>query len=532
MRFSMRPSKKAVPLISAVTLGLLLLAALSSCSGDLLQTEDPNRVTPDNFWQNASDAEKGINATYGPLPMVLGWGRFMGAILTIHRGDIVDVFPQASVYDVGIFSIPTSNPRVQDGWQTLWEVVSRANSVLANVPEIEMDEARKSEIIGEAHFLRGLAYFYLQNMWGHVPLYTEPLGLQGLFEESQAPPEEVWASIKSDFQAAQERLPETWPESEVGRATWGAATAMLGKAHLYTSSPGLLRSGDWAAAAEAFREVIDSGLYELVDDYQHNFLDEYQNNAESVFEIQYESTPNGTWGRSGTSSTPARGKGWEPDIAPPGYTSQQSVDINDWVYDLFMEEKTVDGNVDPRAYATILWDYEGAMVYQDTFDEAFPGENREAVFVRKYLEFDRQTSLSPGSWFYSGNNYRMVRFADVLLMYAEAANEAGGPTAEVYDAINRVRRRANMADLPSGMSQEEMRQALRDERVLELAIEGHRHLDLRRWGIMADRFLNNPQFREHAGMNFQRDKNEILPIPQQDLDANPNLEQNPGYPGG
>ena len=514
----------------AVLLGMLLMV-LSSCSGDLLQTQDRNRVTPDNFWRNASDAEKGINAVYGPLPTVFGWGRFMGAILTIHRGDIVDVFPQASVYDVGIFSIPTTNPRVEDGWRVLWDVVSRANRVLANVPDIEMDEARRSEILGEAYFLRGLAYFYLQNMWGHIPLYTEPLGFEGLFEEGQAPPEDVWAHIKSDFQAAQERLPEAWPDSEVGRATWGAATAMLGKAHLYTSSPGLLDSGDWAAAAEEFRKVIDAGRYELVDDYQHNFLEAYQNNAESLFEIQYESSPNGNWGRSGNSSSPARGKGWEPDVAPPGYTSQQSVDVNDWVYDLFMKEATVDGNVDPRAYASILWDYEGAMVYQDAFDEAFPGDNRDEIFVRKYLEFDRQTSLSPGSWWYSGNNYRMIRLADVLLMLAEAINESSGPTAEAYDAINRVRGRANMPALAPGMSQDEMRQAIRDERVLELSIEGHRHLDLRRWGIMADRFLNNPQFREHAGMNFERDKNEILPIPQQDIDANPNLEQNPGYPG-
>jgi hypothetical protein len=530
---SMYPSRKAVTLASAAVLALGLLFTLSSCSGDLLQTEDPNRVTPDNFWENASDAEKGINAVYGTLPTVYGWGRMMGAILTIHRGDIVDVFPQANVYNTGTFNLTPSDGRVAEGWRNLWETVSRANNVLANVPDIEMDEERKAEIIGEAHFLRGLAYFYLQNMWGHIPLYTEPLlTLEGLAGEEQSPPEEVWESIESDFQAAQERLPESWSGSEVGRATWGAATAMLGKVHLYTSSPGLLDSGDWSAAAEEFQKIVDSGLYQLVDDYQHNFLEEYNNNAESIFEIQYEPSPNGSWGRSGNSSSPARGKGWEPDIAPPGYTSQQSVDINQWVFDLYMEEETVDGKVDPRAYATMLWDYDGAMVYQDTFDEAFSDENKDKVFVRKYLEFDRESSLSPGSWWYSGNNYRMVRYADVLLMLAEALNEANGPTSEVYDAINRVRARANIPALPSGMSREQMRQAIRDERVRELAIEGHRHLDLRRWGIMADRFLNNPQFRERAGMLFERNKNEILPIPQQDIDANPNLEQNPGYTGG
>lgn len=526
-------SKNAVTFTSVAAVAMVLLLTLSSCSDNLLQTQDPNRVTPDNFWQDASDAEKGINAVYGALPTVFGWGRMMGAILTIHRGDIVDVFPQPNVYNAGTFNLTPSDPRVEEGWRNTWEVVSRANYVLANVPDIEMDEDRKAQIIGEAHFLRGLGYFYLQNMWGSIPLYTGPLlTLEGLAGEEQSPPAEVWANIKSDFRAAQERLPENWSGSDVGRATWGAATAMLGKAHLYTSGPGILSSGEWSAAAEEFQKVVDSGVYELVDDYQHNFLEPHNNNAESVFEIQYEPTPNGAWGRSGNSSSPARGKGWEPDIAPQGYTSQQSVDINDWVFNLYMEEQTIDGDVDPRAYATLLWDYDGAIVYQDTFDEAFPGENSDAVFVRKYLEFDRQSSLSPGSWFYSGNNYRMLRFADVLLMYAEALNEANGPTPAVYNAVNRVRTRANMPDLSPGMSQEQMRQAIRDERVLELAVEGHRHLDLRRWGIMADRFINNPELREHAGMLFERDKNEVLPIPQQDIDANPNLVQNPGYSGG
>ncbi|MEX0680123.1 MAG: RagB/SusD family nutrient uptake outer membrane protein [Balneolales bacterium] len=503
-----------------LTIIFIATVTLTLTSCDDLNVSDVNRVTPENFWRNADDAEAGLVGAYGPLTVIMGWGRMMGAILTTHRGDIVDTNPQPNVYDIGTFTVQATDARVNEGWTTLNAIVARANQVLANVPEIEMDENRKSGILGEAHFLRGLAHFYLLNMWGNIPLVTEAINDPDELQIGQASQEEVWNNIKSDFEQAQNRLPEGWPDSDIGRATWGAATAMLGKAYLFTE--------DWSNAATEFRKVIDSGIYQLVDDYQDNFMAETTNNIESVFELQYESTPDGNWGPSGTQSV-LRGQAWEPDIAPPGFTSQQSVTINQWVFDLFMREQTTSGEIDPRAFASILWNYSDAKVYQQEFTEALSGEDLNKIYVRKYLNFERTSSLTPGSWGYSANNYRMIRFADVLLMYAEAANEANGPTAGVYEAINRVRQRVDMPNIQAGLSQAEMRQTIRDERVLELAVEGHRHLDLLRWGIMADRFENNPQFRSAAGQNFQRGKHEYLPIPRADIDSNPNLVQNPGY---
>lgn len=513
-------SPPAKTFVLALVVGVLSLGLASCDSSDPLDVQDPNRLTPESFWKSAEDAKKGVMATYGPLTTIQGWGRMMGAILTIHRGDIVDVNPQPNVYDTGTFTVGPSLPRLEEGWSELFAIVARSNQVLANVPDIEMEQDLKDRYIGEAHFLRGLAYFYLVNMWRNVPLYTSAITNPDDVNIAQADPAEVWSLIKSDFTSAQSLLPETVPQAEKGRATWGAATAMLGKAHLYTE--------EWSAAATEFRKVIDSGRYELTDDYQDNFSRDHLNNEESVFELQYQNSPNGNWGRSGTEN-PMRGQAWEPDIAPPGFTSQQSVTINDWVFELFMEDETVSGETDPRAFATLLWDYNNAKVYQTTFDAAFSGEAQNEVYARKYLNFERQSALVPGSWAWSNNNYRMIRFADVLLMYAEAKNEADGPTSEAYSALNRVRRRANMPDVQSGLSQGQLRSEIREERVRELAIEGHRHLDLLRWGIMADRFINNPELRENAGMNFERNKNELLPIPQNDIDSNPKLEQNPGY---
>lgn len=497
-----------------------IFISLNNCSQENLDLGDPNRLSPDLFWKTGEDAEKAIVGVYGPLTTIQGWGRMLGAILTIHRSDIVNTFQQANVNDVGTFNVVPTDGRVLEGWSELNAIVSRANQVLANVPEIEMDETRKAEILGEAYFLRGFAHFYLLNMWGNIPLITEPVSNVDDLMVEQASQEEVWNSIKADLKEAQGRLPESWPANDIGRATWGAATAMLGKAHLYTQ--------EWEAAAAELKKVIDSELYTLTASYQDNFLASGNNNEESVFELQYQSSSDGNWGPSGTPN-PWRGQAWEPDIAPRGYTSQQSVSINEWVYDLFMEQKTNAGDIDPRAYATILWNYPGAKVYQDDFAEAFTGENLERIWARKYLNFERTSSLTPGSWAYSDNNRRMIRFADVLLMYAEALNEANGPSPEVYNAINKVRQRVNMPDIPAGLDQAAMREAIREERVLELALEGDRFLDLLRWGIAAEVFEQHPEYRSNSGGKFQEGKHEYLPIPQNDIDTNPKLEQNPGY---
>ena len=500
---------------------IVIAVTLENCSKKNLDVINPNQLPVTAFWKTADDAEKGLVACYGPLTSIQGWGRMLGAILTIQRGDDVNPFPSTGVQDVGTFLADPTNGRVSEGWGELNAIVARANSVIANVPAIEMNDAEKTRILGEGYFMRGLAHFYLLNMWGNIPLITKPIeAVNDLFIE-QAPQQEVWASIIGDFKEAQSRLPVTVEAKDIGRATWGAATAMLGKSLLFTK--------DWVGAAAEFKKIIDKpNLYQLVTNYQDNFLESGNNNAESIWELQYQSTPTGNWGTSGTPN-PIRGQAWEPDVAPVGYTSQGTTTVNDWVFNLFMEQKTTDGNIDPRAYATMVWDYPGAKVYQDDFRTALNGTNRNKIWVRRYLNYDRTSSLTPGSWGYANNNRRMIRLADVLLMYAEAENEASGPDANAYAAINRVRARAKMPDIAAGLSQDAFRTAVRRERVLELSLEGDRVFDLLRWGIMADVFTSHPEYRSNSGGVFVKGKHEYLPIPQNDISANPKIKQNNGY---
>src|SRR5215210_2365157 len=212
-----------IVLVSLVAIPVLL----ENCSKKNLDLTNPNQLPVTAFWKTADDAEKGLVACYGPLTSIQGWGRMLGAILTIQRGDDVNPFPSTGVQDVGTFLTLANNGRVSEGWGELNAIVARANAVIFNVPNIQMDDAKKTRILGEAHFMRGLAHFYLLNMWGNIPLMTKPIeAVNDLFIE-QAPQEEVWASITSDFTEAQSSLPETVEAKDIGRATWGAATAML-----------------------------------------------------------------------------------------------------------------------------------------------------------------------------------------------------------------------------------------------------------------------------------------------------------------
>ena len=501
---------------------LSCLFMLNSCSDDVLEITNPNSPTPDSFWQDAEQAEGGLVAVYAPLPTIPMFGRILVGIHLIQRSDIANPFPQSNVNDVGALQVRPENPRLIEIYSEWYKMVSRANQVINRVPDIDMDEARKQEILGEAHFLRGFAYFYIVNLWGTSPLVLdEVFGLDELFVPNSTIAA-TYESIISDFTIAQANLPQdgSLPKGEIGRATWGAATAFLGRSYLYTN--------DFANAAIEFRRVIDAGLYQLNENYNDNFIEEIENTPESIYEIQYDPEGNatGAWGGAGINAW--RAQAWEADVAPRNYSSQQSFSVNQWVLDLFLSEQTVDGGEDPRARATLLWNYPGARIYQEAFTDGFLGVDLDRVWNRKYLNFRRENALTPGSWQGAHNNWKIFRYADLLLMYAEAENEVNGGSQDAINALNEVRARVNMP-AASGLGQADLRQAIRDERVKELAIEGNRFFDLLRWGIAADRFEQNPEFRSNSQGVFIRGKDEYLPIPNQDVQANPNLIQNPGY---
>ena len=501
-----------------------------SCSDDILNQTNPNSITPKSFWKTAEDATKGIYGAYSPFTHIWYYSRFE-IFISDYRDDLVNGFNTSERTAVGYFSGTSDSNATFWCWQAMFQGVNRANEVLFHVPNIEMDATLRDNILGEGYFIRAFNYFNLLNNWRNIPLITLPIGeLEDPKNLSQADPADVWAQIESDLKNAQNLLPPSWPTDQIGRATSGAATGMLGKVFLYQQK--------YAEAKAEFSKIMN-GPYELMDDYAANFTEEFENNKESLFEIQLVSDGKTGWG----GDAPNRGKGsaYQPDIAPKGFTNQNGMRVNQWALDLFLDEKTINDEVDPRTYTTLFVNsnettqYEGKTLafrtYKNkSYSDVYP-VTETGIYGNKYLDWEfnnHSDSQTPGAWHGAGNNLRMLRYADVLLMFAEAEFMLNGSTQAALDAINEVRARVDMPAFSSITMQD-----IEDERVKELSFERTRYFDLLRWGKVKSRIVDNPQFKsESAGTGAYKPGREYIAIPQNEIDNNTNDEgfkQNPGY---
>lgn len=510
-----------------ILLSLLVTMILPmSCSEDLLDQVNTNTVSTGNFWADASDARLAVNGMYHPITNTFYWGRIVhtGAML---RSDVFNIRPFGPNTAMSTFQGEAGVARwSSEIWSEPFKTIFRANAVLENVnSENVPDQTERNSILGQAYFMRGFAYWYQLMNYGNVPLVPETAKSAEDFFPSQADPSAVWAQIVADFTAAEGALPAKWDGNDIGRPTSGAATAFKGKSLLY--------QGKWAEAAAAFQQVVNSGRYALLpsDRYMENFTQTNENNEESVYELQYLGQESFTWGVD----IPGTGNmgNFHIDYAPPAKSPDQSHYVNSWVKDLFEANgETI------RRDATIAYDYPGSTGYGGVaFTEDFAAEielanneGMEPIFTRKYAGLDigvREEVDFLGT--NVGNNWRIIRYADVLLMLAEALNETGD--AEGARAlVNQVRERAEVEPLPAGT---DMRQAIIDERVLELTGETHRFYDLVRWGLADDYMGANSLHGDHpkslSGGVFQTNKHEYIWIPASEISANSNLRQNPGY---
>jgi hypothetical protein len=337
---------------------------------------------------------------------------------------------------------------------------------------------------------------------------------------------EGWAQVIADFKTAADLLPTTYSEPDnKGRATKGAALGYLGKAYLFNK--------DFTNAKTTFKQVIDLGVYSLVSNYRDNFTDSNENNSESLFEVQFSRTAGGVdlgWGgapATGWGKTSARAITYAPRAF--GWTDVQPTRT---LFNEFQEEKTTSNTIDPRLEATIFYNKPGGMkLYgQDfaTFYAANAGDLND-IFCRKYQNSDGAYA-NEYDW-RSGINERLLRYADILLMYAECLNETGD-TAGAYTYIQMVRNRVglpNLATAKPNMTQALMREQIGHERFLEFPLEGHRFDDIRRWGWLKDPVkLAWLKSRDTEFSTYTAGR-EFFPIPQLEMDNNPGATQNDGY---
>ena len=514
--------------ITAILLAGMVGILNINCSDDVLNQVNPNKLSPETFWRTEDDAQKGIIGAYSPFTNIWYYTRFE-IFISDYRDDLVNGFNTSERTAVGYFSGTSDSNATRWCWQAMFQGVARANEVLFHVPTIEdpdFDANLKNNILGEAYFIRAFNYFNLLNSWRNVPIITLPSSEVDLFTVEQAAPEQVWEQIVSDLKQAQSLLPASWSSDQIGRATSGAATGLLGKAFLYQAR--------YSEAKAEFAKVMD-GSYELMEDYAHNFTEEFENNKESLFEIQLVADGKTAWG----ADAPNRGKGaaYQPDIAPKGYTNQNGMRINQWALDLFLDERTIGNEVDPRAYTTLFADNNETTTYQGktlvfrtynnaTYAEAYPGGDTN-VYANKWLDWEfneHADSQDQGGWHGAGNNLRILRYADILLMFAEAEFMLNGSTQPALDAINEVRARVDMPEFTSITMQD-----IEDERIKELSLERTRYFDLLRWGKVKSRIVDNPEFKsESAGTNAYKPGREYIAIPQNDIDRT-EWKQNDGY---
>ncbi|MDT0690547.1 RagB/SusD family nutrient uptake outer membrane protein [Salegentibacter sp. F188] len=499
---------------------------------DELDLNNPNSMTAVEYWSNEEQAIAGVNAAYTNL---LNDGYYMRMTPALTDGRADDFRADSPWPDLGQVSnftiLPTSGP-ITWMWETYYQQVFRTNQVLANVPDIEMDQDVKDRVLGQAYFLRGLAYFHLAINYQRVPVILTPAQSEADYYQPTASEEELWAQIVSDFSSAQELLPVDYQSvsgpdrGQLGRATKGAATGFLGKTYLYME--------EWSSAAEEFRKLIEGpelNNYSLMDDYADNFSPFSENNAESLFEVQF-ATPDQVGGT-------VKNYGGNPQndwmqVSSVGHTyAQDGFGYSDflptrWIYNEYNEEDPVDAEVDPRLLVSIA-SYEPEANSTTVYGGVEWPHAPDAIYPRKYTHdgYGFETE-SQGGVELSGINYRLMRYADVLLMYAEALNEMG-QTQEAYQYINDVRNRANLPDLEEvkpNLSQEEMRDQIAHERALELSMESIRFHDIVRWGWLYDDEKLALLRERDSEFETWRPGKEYLPIPQSELDVNPNAEPN------
>jgi hypothetical protein len=392
-------------------------------------------------------------------------------------------------------------------WSNAYVTINRANIVLDRVPEIAMDTVLRARVLGEAHFLRALTYFELVRMFGGVPLMEHEVASVAESQIPRASAAEVYALIESDLLAAIDRLPASYSGSDVGRATSGA-TARRAKVYL--------TQGDWEQAARYAGQVISSGRYALNADWLDNFRIARENtNPESIFEIQY-GAPEQTAGVVGSVQTL-----FTELSGYPGGDAYGLMQVSPELVSLYAPQ-------DRRGAGATYF----ASPYTDGMGRTSTWGVPNGPAFHKWLDETNEKDMTARSWQQMPNNWIVLRYADVLLMYAEAVNEGGAATAgPAVDALNEVRTRAGIGAV-SGLSQAALRDSIRVERRGEFAFEGQRWFDLARWGLLDDAIRRKTEMMQDVQpgeTDVHGVPSDLFPIPQTQLNNNPQLTQNEGW---
>ena len=546
----MKRNKLLILLIATLTL-------LCSCSYDQLNIENPNNLPLDNFWTSEEDIQKGLIATYAALQLD---GLLGGASSTQHPVRSDTGRPNSwntNAQGLSRLAFNENSDIVKKRWRDCYIGVFRANQVIANLYSIDLSEQTRTQIEAEAKFLRGFFYYSLYRGYngGSVIIHTTPPQSSEDFYKSPSPANEVFNLIKSDLEFAYTNLPQQYENSQdFGRATWGAATAMLGKLHI--------NAYNYDLAKMKFKEILDSNLYSLTANIGDNFDAEHEMNSESIFEVAFStelsqgtsgSAADGPLGSEATSRArtlaTVEGGGYRT-IMPSYYMTmlfkKDTMDITNPIN----SNRTGVANYSIRASMSIaIANDDNTTLYQNPSNLGGAYNNNEASYLKK---FQNWTLLRESDQSISGINERVIRLADVMLLYAECLLQTGGAYTEALDLINEIRHRAGVVLLEpvDYDNSSTMEHIMWIERPLELMFEGHdtRWEDLTRWDKVQEQYdrlalksyvlisknlyefdpaIHNEDNKliefESAATSYQSAIHNYFPIPSTEQNSNPGL---------
>lgn len=484
---------------------------LISCDS-WLDVDPSDKYSTDTFWKTEEHAKAGLMGCYNAL---MPW-RFLHTMeFDMLTSNSMPYNEANGTQAIGKGEHMSITPLIETLWKNCYTGIGRTNTFIANVASVDMEDKEKAKMVGEAKFLRAFFYLNLSDKFGGVPLIIDAPNADTQAELPRNTKEEVVGQIVKDLDEAAGILPDSYASSDIGRVTKGAALALKARVLLYNSR--------WAEAAQAASLVMESNKYKLFNDYRHFFSEANKHHSEVIFNIEMKS--------------PDYSTNYDQDI----YRLNRPAPLRELV-DAYLctDGKTIQEsplydpkkpyeNRDPRLLKSIVcigYPYLGKNTTKE--DVATTGFG-----VKKYTSYedDVKIPLVERSEF----NFILIRYAEVLLTYAEAQNEAlGAPDQSVYDAINLLRNRPDikMPEVPKGLSQAQMREVIRLERRVELTFEGLYYSDILRWKTAEKE--NNGAMHNNEGVEvtkraFNPARDYLWPIPYNQTVLNPNLQQNPKW---
>ncbi|WP_160714263.1 RagB/SusD family nutrient uptake outer membrane protein [Chitinophaga solisilvae] len=493
--------KRNIPLYKKRIAGYVipvLFAVSAGCGKGFLDVPPQGQQPSVQFWQTEGDATKAVNAMYAYLR---DWKQTAFAAIAIESIPSDEAEKGSDPNDAAFFlkydnfSVTATEGQIADFWSSQYQSVNFCNQILQHVPDIKMNEDLKNRYFAEAKFIRAYAYFRLVRAFGDVPLRLSLPKDETEYNIPRNPKAEIWAAIEKDLTEAAAVLPAAYDAANVGRATKGAALALHAKVAMYQKK--------WTDVLTYTNQVMGLG-YSLFPNYEALFRVPNENSVESIFEVQAQMVPG------------------NKDASNSQYSQIQGVKAQaggGWGFNTPTQDLVAAYEPgDPRKDATII--FRGETTPQG--DKIDPAGINPRFNQKSYVPFSVWVSgFNEGA----DQNFRVIRFAEVLLMNAEAANELGNTTVAL-SSLNKVRARARNGQtgiLPdvTVTDKTQLRNAIWHERHVELAMENDRFFDLIRQGRAAQ--VLGPK-------GFVAGRNEVWPVPQTEIDLSAGkLKQNPGY---